>query len=540
MQMAASSLLAVLAGGAAQSSTGATNASAATTSGDATGFAGLLLSQTTTTSQVAETASALVGQTGALATILPKLEAVLSKLNALMQDPEAAGTADLPVVFRELAGLLTEIDQLTDGGLTQRLEALAAGLGEATAEETEAGQTLEKLVEKVLEVSPDDSGESTDTDVVDADTVELTSDEQQVLVAAVLEVATAVRTEVQRLTSAPDVAQQSVSAPVASIAPQPARTFSTPGVRVEQAVDAVAGQAVEGDGVLATEVEAPANTPTAPRVASDGSIQRQAPVVPATATQAPTADTPVATVSSEAQPVLEELTDTAQETGVPVEMSLDDVSEDLAFIAPTQRAPSGFESVSPNARSVAHQLLATSATSSSEERLIALPDEIQSMFSQETSQTTANRTDAARETAAAQRGSDANQPRFAAALLGQVKAAEVREGTTRIELTPRGLGNIEVELKTNSDGSLAVVVRAENSHVLSSLREERDLLALAIGDTGTGSLEFQEYTPDNGREQQSQMAFEEADSSTDADVTESQAAPERVAQIGGRHLDLMT
>jgi hypothetical protein len=533
MQMAASSLLAVLAGGAAQSSTEATNASAAATSGDATGFAGLLLSQTTTTSQVAETASALVGQTGALATILPKLEAVLSKLNALMQDPEAAGTADLPVVLRELAGLLTEIDQLTDGGLTQRLEALAAGLGEATAEETEAGQTLEKLVEKVLEVSPDVSGESTDTDVVDADTVELTPDDQQVLVAAVLEVATAVRTEVQRLTSAPDVAQQSVSAPVASIAPQPARTFSTPGVRVEQAVDAVAGQAVEGDGVLTTEVEASANTPTAPRVASDGSIQRQAPVVPATAT-------PVATVSSEAQPVLEELTDTAQETGVPVEMSSDDVSEDLAFIAPTQRAPSGFESVSPNARSVAQQLLATSATSSSEERLIALPDEIQSMFSQETSQTTANRTDAARETTAAQRGSDANQPRFAAALLGQVKAAEVREGTTRIELTPRGLGSIEVELKTNSDGSLAVVVRAENSHVLSSLREERDLLALAIGDTGTGALEFQEYTPDNGREQQSQMAFEEADSSTDADVTESQAAPERVAQIGGRHLDLMT
>ena len=172
--------------------------------------------------------------------------------------------------------------------------------------------------------------------------------------------------------------------------------------------------------------------------------------------------------------------------------------------------------------------------------MIALPDEIQSMFSQEASQTTANRTDATREATAAQRSADANQPRFAAALLGQVKAAEVREGTTRIELTPRGLGSIEVELKTNSDGSLAVVVRAENSHVLSSLREERDLLALAIGDTGTGSLEFQEYTPDNGREQQSQMAFEEADSSTDADVTESQAAPERVAQIGGRHLDLMT
>ena len=94
--------------------------------------------------------------------------------------------------------------------------------------------------------------------------------------------------------------------------------------------------------------------------------------------------------------------------------------------------------------------------------------------------------------------------KFAAVLVNQVRAVDIQEGTTRIELSPRGLGSIEIEMRTNADGSLAVVVRAENDAVLSSLREERDLLAAIIGENASGSLDFQEYSQGQNDEQSGQ------------------------------------
>jgi hypothetical protein len=98
------------------------------------------------------------------------------------------------------------------------------------------------------------------------------------------------------------------------------------------------------------------------------------------------------------------------------------------------------------------------------------------------------------------------------------------------------LGIIEVEMRTNSDGSLSVVVRAENDAVLSALREERDLLAAIIGENASGSLDFQEYSQEQSNEH---SGF----ANNSAIVGEEELAEAEVgseAIVDGPHLDLVT
>ncbi|MDC0739455.1 flagellar hook-length control protein FliK [Cognatishimia sp. SS12] len=146
----------------------------------------------------------------------------------------------------------------------------------------------------------------------------------------------------------------------------------------------------------------------------------------------------------------------------------------------------------------------------------------------------------AAQSAQAARANEATAPRFATALMNQVRGVEFREGVTKIELTPRGLGNIEIELKTSSDGALSVVVRAENAHVLNSLREERSLLADAIAGAGESSVEFQEYEKPDQQGQGRDGGYS-GSGGQGAEVADS-AAPDTAptATIGGGHLDMMT
>lgn len=136
------------------------------------------------------------------------------------------------------------------------------------------------------------------------------------------------------------------------------------------------------------------------------------------------------------------------------------------------------------------------------------------------------------------RAAESQTPRFSQAVVSQVRAVDFQEGITKVELTPRGLGSVEIEMKTNSDGSLSVVVRAENPHVLSSLREERDLLALAVSDAGQGTFEFQGFS----KEEQSQdQGGQEFGSGTSGDaITEGADVATDTVTIGGGQLDLVT
>lgn len=135
------------------------------------------------------------------------------------------------------------------------------------------------------------------------------------------------------------------------------------------------------------------------------------------------------------------------------------------------------------------------------------------------------------------RARDTLSSRFATMLVNQVRAVDFQEGTTRFELTPRGLGNVEVEMQTNSDGTLSVVVRAENAHVLNSLREEHDLLAQIIANNEGASFEFEQFSEDRsqgGFNGSSDDLLDNADSDEPVDKRAEQST------IGGGQLDLMT
>ena len=135
----------------------------------------------------------------------------------------------------------------------------------------------------------------------------------------------------------------------------------------------------------------------------------------------------------------------------------------------------------------------------------------------------------------------ADQSRFAAALADQVRSAEVGEGRTRIELSPRGLGTIEVDVTTRDDGTLQVVVRADNPAVLNSLRSERDLLAQALGGLQTGSLDLQSFSDGGGQAPQGERgAVMAAAGAEDAPEAAAEPAATQTATIGAGRLDIVT
>ena len=145
--------------------------------------------------------------------------------------------------------------------------------------------------------------------------------------------------------------------------------------------------------------------------------------------------------------------------------------------------------------------------------------------------------------AASSRGAEtaAEPSRFAGAVASQISSAEIGEGRTRIELSPRGLGTIEVDVTTGSDGALKVVVRAENPAVLNALREERDLLAQVLGGLDTGSLDLQSFSDSNGQERQGERSTGPSFlSAEDITATGAESAPAHKSEIGGGRLDIVT
>ncbi|WP_146010247.1 flagellar hook-length control protein FliK [Acidimangrovimonas sediminis] len=94
----------------------------------------------------------------------------------------------------------------------------------------------------------------------------------------------------------------------------------------------------------------------------------------------------------------------------------------------------------------------------------------------------------------------AQAPAPAAAFAGmiglQLRAAQPDEGVTRIALSPRGLGEIEIDMKRDAAGKLNVVVRAENPMVLTALRNDQARLGEILGGTGAGAaptLDFESF-----------------------------------------------
>jgi flagellar hook-length control protein FliK len=81
-----------------------------------------------------------------------------------------------------------------------------------------------------------------------------------------------------------------------------------------------------------------------------------------------------------------------------------------------------------------------------------------------------------------------SSPAFARHLAAQVSGARISEGSTRIELTPRGLGDIEIDMRHDEAGKLRVVLKADNPAVLTAFRQDRDLLLGALRDSSGGEI----------------------------------------------------
>lgn len=86
---------------------------------------------------------------------------------------------------------------------------------------------------------------------------------------------------------------------------------------------------------------------------------------------------------------------------------------------------------------------------------------------------------------------------FSLALAEQLDGVKIVQGATLVQLSPRGLGTVEVEMVTGPDQSINVVIRADNPTVLASLRDIRDILVTMLNIEGGGSLSFENRSDQN-------------------------------------------
>ena len=82
---------------------------------------------------------------------------------------------------------------------------------------------------------------------------------------------------------------------------------------------------------------------------------------------------------------------------------------------------------------------------------------------------------------------------FSQNLANQIQGKTLNEGLTRIELAPRGLGNIMIDLQTQESGELKVVLRIESPVVLQALRTDREALLSVLSN---GNISPEDITLD--------------------------------------------
>lgn len=91
---------------------------------------------------------------------------------------------------------------------------------------------------------------------------------------------------------------------------------------------------------------------------------------------------------------------------------------------------------------------------------------------------------------------------FAGMLGDQIRAARPSEGVTRVALHPRGLGEIQIDMKRDGSGRLNVVLRAENPLVLAALRNDHLRLSQMFASATPGPqpvLDFEAFAGRDGQ-----------------------------------------
>ncbi|PCH94798.1 MAG: hypothetical protein COB84_07085 [Rhodobacteraceae bacterium] len=135
---------------------------------------------------------------------------------------------------------------------------------------------------------------------------------------------------------------------------------------------------------------------------------------------------------------------------------------------------------------------------------------------------------------------------FSQNVASQLQGKLSSEGITRIELAPRGLGNILIELQTKETGEIQIIVKAENPAVLHALRTDRDALLSALPNNISAQdgidLEFEEFNEGQfDRDKDTLNLMDQVAQSENEDVEDSTNPASISRQIlGAGRLDILT
>jgi flagellar hook-length control protein FliK len=92
--------------------------------------------------------------------------------------------------------------------------------------------------------------------------------------------------------------------------------------------------------------------------------------------------------------------------------------------------------------------------------------------------------------------------RFANLINSQIKNVDLGDRKTRIELAPKGLGEIEINIENDASGKMRAVIRVENPAVLELMKTDKsqlmDLLSQKGIDLGDGTLDFEGFDKEDG------------------------------------------
>jgi hypothetical protein len=137
---------------------------------------------------------------------------------------------------------------------------------------------------------------------------------------------------------------------------------------------------------------------------------------------------------------------------------------------------------------------------------------------------------------------------FSQNVASQLQGKPLNEGITRIELAPRGLGNIIIELKTKETGDIQIIVKAENSAVIHALRTDRDaLLSTLSNEVSTQDaidLEFEEFSDGQFNHEDDGVNWGETVNQADLDNEDSEglgnASSATQKSLGVDQIDILT
>lgn len=130
-------------------------------------------------------------------------------------------------------------------------------------------------------------------------------------------------------------------------------------------------------------------------------------------------------------------------------------------------------------------------------------------------------------------------PRFGNLVMAQLKNATFHENRTRIELAPRGLGDIQISVETDPSGRVTAMVRAENPQVLDLLRTDRAQLEAMLAEKGfdmsNGDLDFEGFSGHEGQRAEDDSSGAALNGAAEDEM----ATDDPDLGIGGGHLNIL-